>query len=331
MSILKSLKEKKLVIVLNSFVFYGGATKSIFNYYRFNVNKGEKVEIIDLQTYKGVIKFILATCVAPQITVNGLASMNSWIVLVACYFRRDIIFYCHEAEYAFEAYKKRSTLKYGLLKLVLPKLLVACVSEWQCEYICSTFGVLKSAIIYENIDLDFSNNLDASKINIVMLGYRMHRKGVDLFSHVSDLAKKNNPALTFTWIGSGDASGLYLSPNVNWMGESLKPDLLLQQCDLLFLSSMDDPFPLACLEALGYKKKCVVYKHTGTAEVIRNVPGCAVYDEYKPEAALEAIIKALNTDLDISEIEYIQKNISSVAGFAYRFDEVLNKQKLRTN
>lgn len=323
MSRIRKLKETKLVIILNGFAFYGGASKPIFNYYKHSLNNGERVELIDLQSLKGVIKFILAAFFAPHILVNGLAAMNSWTVLLLCYFRRGVIFYCHEAEYAFEAFKTRTPLKFRLLKRIFPKLIVACVSKWQCDYISSTFKVKESTVVYNNIDLDTAKSLDATKTNIVMLGYLMHRKGVDLFSKVADLAAKTNPDMCFTWIGAGDTSGLYLSPNVNWIGEMLKPETLLLQTDLFFLSSMDDPFPLACLEALAYKKKCVVYRNTGTAEVIKDISGCAVFDEYSPEAAFEAILNALDAQLDLSKVEYVRTNVSSIKSFTKRLDSLL--------
>jgi glycosyltransferase involved in cell wall biosynthesis len=323
MSKIQSFKETKLVIVLNGFISYGGANKSIFNYYRYKINKGEKIELVDIQTFKGFLKFILAILFSPQILVNGLAAMWTWPVLIACLFRKGIIFYCHEAEHAFVAFKKRAPARYNLLAKVFPGLRLACVSKWQSDYLCSVFHVNQNALLYEAVDYDQPYELDRTRKNILMLGYIMPRKGVELFSKVADLAAERFPDLCFSWIGSGDPSGLYCSPRVQWLGEMQKPDVLLRQCDLLFLSSMDDPFPLACLEALSLKRRCVVYKNTGTAEVIRGVSGCAVFDEYTPESAYQAICNALHADLDMSRLEQIRQVISFVPSFATRLDCLL--------
>lgn len=323
MSYIRKLREAKLVIVLYDFAFFGGATKPIFNYYKFSLNKGNKVELAVLNSFKGVIKFIIAACVSKQLVINGLAAMQSWLVLLICYFRRGIIFYVHEAEYSFRSFEKKSSIKYKFLRFIFPKLKVACVSEWQRKFLISNFTVKHSEVIYNNIDLDITKNLDKSRLNIVMLGYIMSRKGVNLFSKVADIAAINYPNLKFTWIGSGVTSGLYLSPNVDWIGEVLRPEFLLSQSDLLFLSSIDDPFPLACLEALALKKKCVVYTNTGTAEIIKSISGCSIYDIYSPESAMTSILMALNSELDLAKLEEVYKKYSSVASFAVRLDNLI--------
>lgn len=210
-----------------------------------------------------------------------------------------------------------------MLARMFPRLRLACVSQWQCAYLCSIFQVNHQALLYETVDFDQPYALNTNRKNILMLGYIMHRKGVELFSRVADLAAKERPDLCFSWIGSGDTANLYCSPLVHWIGEVQKPDALLQQCDLFFLSAMDDPFPLACLEALSLKKRCVVYKNTGTAEVIRDISGCAVFDEYTPEAAYKAICKALDADLDVLRLDDIRLHISSVTSFANRLEQML--------
>lgn len=322
---IESFKKQKLVIVLNGVAHFGGATKPIFNYYKHNINRGHHVLLLDITSFRGTIKLILAALFAPRITVNGLAAMESWMVLLICIFRRGIIIYCHEAEHAFKSFERSMPLKFRFLKWALSRSTVACVSQWQCDYISSAFKTGKSVVVYNNIDLDLSLQLDKERYNILMLGYLMPRKGVELFSRVADLAAVTHPEIQFSWIGSGNPENQYLSPHVAWLGEVLRPEQLLQQSEMLFLSAVDDPFPLACLEALAFYRKCVVYRNTGTAEVIRDLPGCAVYDEYEPAAAFEAILRAKETPLDRERVKRLQEEIASIDSFAKRFDELLEQ------
>lgn len=123
-----------------------------------------------------------------------------------------------------------------------------------------------------------------------MVGSINERKGVELFSKVADLAAKSHPSWQFHWIGSkATINELYESPMVTWHGWQWNPRDIVRQCDLFFLSSIDDPCPLAALEALHMGKGCVAYQATGTAELIKEVRGCAVFEEYNEDKALTAL------------------------------------------
>jgi glycosyltransferase involved in cell wall biosynthesis len=135
-----------------------------------------------------------------------------------------------------------------------------------------------------------------------MVGSINERKGVELFSKVADLAAESHPNWQFHWIGSKATMGeLYQSPKVTWHGWQWNPRDIVQQCDLFFLSSIDDPCPLAALEALHMGKRCVAYKKTGTAELIENLQGCSVYHEYEPRAALKALTTAATAEKNASQ------------------------------
>jgi glycosyltransferase involved in cell wall biosynthesis len=144
--------------------------------------------------------------------------------------------------------------------------------------------------------------LDQSKTHIVMVGSINERKGVELFSQVADLASVAHPDWQFHWIGSkATTSPLYQSPKVLWHGWQWNPRDIVRQCDVFFLSSIDDPCPLAALEALQLGKRCVAYRNTGTAELIEGLDGCAVFEDHQVSCAYVCIQAAL--DHSISQLE----------------------------
>jgi glycosyltransferase involved in cell wall biosynthesis len=150
------------------------------------------------------------------------------------------------------------------------------------------------------------------------------RKGVELFSKVADRAKELGLPWRFHWLGGIHSrnSGPH-SPNVTWWGWVDNVEEFLANADVFFLSSRDDPFPLSCLEALRARRRCIAYAATGVAEAMRGVPGCAVYEEHTPEAALAAIERVLGETPDGAAYARVHDGFIRVSAFAKRMDAVL--------
>ena len=242
-----------------------------------------------------------------NIVVNGISAIRFFETILLCLLRKDIIVYLHETEYCMNTFEKGYKIQYLFLKLIMKRNKIACVSQKQQKYFEKVFKSKYSYVIYNNINQNedkriynktHKSNLN-SDINIIMVGSLQHRKGVTFFSQIADYAEKQGEKWKFHWIGGGSKKSLYLSKNVQWLGLKKNVYDYLERMDLFFLSSIDDPFPLACLEALLQYKKCVVYKNTGTAEIINNIKGCCVYKNYNVKEAFESIQQALNTPLDI--------------------------------
>jgi glycosyltransferase involved in cell wall biosynthesis len=89
---------------------------------------------------------------------------------------------------------------------------------------------------------------------------------------------------------------------------------------VLFLSSIDDPQPLACLEALALGKRVVAYSGTGTAEIVENIPGCRVFSKYEAPSAIDAINSALHDQEDLVAIRSRLNEIAGIDSFAHRID-----------
>ncbi len=114
-----------------------------------------------------------------------------------------------------------------------------------------------------------------------------------------------------------------MSSKVTWWGQLDDARPLVAQADLFLLSSVDDPFPLACLEALALMKPCVVYKGTGVSEILEGVGGCRVVSEHTPEAFFEALKAVMQESLDTEAVERINRDISSIESLYGRINRAL--------
>jgi glycosyltransferase involved in cell wall biosynthesis len=324
MNFIKELLQAKCIIVLYSIAHGGGATKSIFSYYKYNLEHNQKIVFIIRDTRRGGIKLFLAFIFGKKIIVNGLAAFSFWDMLLFSYFKKSAMFYLHEAKHAVDYFKSMFPLKYKIAKKILEKKPLLCVSQWQADYFKNEYGNKNIKIVYETVDSHKQISLSKEHINIVMVGYFSERKGVNLFSQIADIAYTNNESLRFYWVGSGPKNNLYFSPYVTWLGELSSPLEIVRQCDVFLLTSIDDPFPLACLEALTIYKRCVVYENTGTAEVIKGVSGFDIYSNYTASDALKSIEKVLKENIDFKRIEEINNNISSIESFSNRLDNLMS-------
>jgi glycosyltransferase involved in cell wall biosynthesis len=239
---------------------------------------------------------LAAAVYAPRLLVNGLSTLERWSVLLICLFRKDVRIYLHETGYVLDQFQKQSSLRYRLLARILRRNPVLCVSKQAETHYRERFGSTLTHIVYECPGEVEPSVLDPEKKHIVMVGSINERKGVELFSKVADLADEAHTDWQFHWIGSrASMSDLYQSPKVTWHGWQWNPRDIVRQCDLFFLSSIDDPCPLASLEALHMGKRCVVYKNTGTAELIVGITGCSIFESYCEKVVIERLRLALGT------------------------------------
>jgi glycosyltransferase involved in cell wall biosynthesis len=326
MNFFNRLRHSKLVVITFDFNPHGGSFISINNYSQYSKGKGEIVEMIAFDSRYGFVKILISFFLAKKILFNSLYCFNFSSLLLFSLLRKDALVYLHETQYAINDFKKRMPFKYKVFKKVVQKNRIVCVSRKQQEYFISEFGAKSTFVVYENIGSRLHIPFPKGQgLHILMVGYIMERKGVDLFSRVADKAKQEGENWNFHWIGSGSFEGLYKSDNVRWLGYHPYPRIFYEDIDIFFLSSVDDPFPLSCLEALGSYKKVVCYKGTGVEEILSDVSGCAVFEDYSVEAAFNALKSALNRPLDIDKVNFINRNISSTASFSERFDGLLSQ------
>jgi glycosyltransferase involved in cell wall biosynthesis len=317
-----------LVIFGNEFHSLTGHHRSITHYEEFvrRTRPDLVIRRFGLLQRNVCLTIPYALLFARRILINGLGSFRYWRTFVLPLLSSRVVVYLHETEFVLTAFSTAHPHKMGLLRWVLRRRKVLCVSEQQRRYLNDVFGTEDAVIVYETIPpLEWIEVPETSKPRIVMVGSIQERKGVTLFSQVADLAKAEGLDWEFCWIGRGNAVGLYQSPLVTWAGVRTGPELvrILRKAAAFFLPSVDDPFPLSCLEALREFNRCVVYRKVGTAEILDGVQGCAVYEDYTPAAALKALHRALAQQVDREKVLEINRTVASVEAFSERLRRAL--------
>jgi glycosyltransferase involved in cell wall biosynthesis len=286
-------------VIATTLLSEGGDWRSIYYYARSAQCAGKDVPLINPLGKRGIRQTMAAWAFAPRIIVNGLNAFDSLLVLAMCWHRKDVQVYLHETEHALDNCRSVRPLRYRLISRILSRNPVLCVSNKAAETYRERFGTKRTNVVYECPGHSPDVKLDPARIHIVNVGSLNKRKGVDLFSQVADLAKERHPDWQFHWVGGiATLDQLYQSPAVKWHGFMWNPGDVARQCRLFFLSSVDDPCPLSALEALQAGLGCVVYKETGTAEIIEGLKGSGVFQSYSPESALLEIERALDEKVD---------------------------------
>jgi len=313
------------VLVGADFFSEGGAWRSIYLLYRYLETKGVSVLLIDLRRGDGWRQWVCALLFSPRIIVNGMAALTRWLVLCGLNCRHDANVYLHDTAFSLDALQYDKPYLYNYLAQLLKSRTVLCVSSQMADLYLNRFGARNTVIVHEITQIQPEPVLQPGIFHIVMVGTLCRRKGYNLFVDVAEYASCHALPWQFHWIGGlGESDLAPVSQIITWWGwrESAAP--LLRQADLFFLSSVDDPQPLACLEALSYGKRVVAYAGTGTAELIRGLVGCQVYDEYVAIAAVDAIREAFECNPELDSYYTKLDKYASVHSFLERIEGTLS-------
>ena len=304
MKLANRYRSLDLAVVGSTFFSDGGDWRSIYAFFRTAQQEGRNVQLIDLRRSDGLKQLLAAGMFSPRVIVNAMASLMSWPCLLLCLLRRDVYVYLHETEFALDAARKTHPVRFRLFRRIMRRNPVLCVSHQAEALYRQQYGSTSTHVVYECARTPDTRSFRSGRVHIVMAGSMDERKGVTLFSRVAELAADHFPDWQFHWIG-GRASERKLeqSARVTWHGWQPGVAVFLAQADVFLLSSVDDPCPLAALEALALHKRCVAYRNTGIAELIEGIAGCAVYDSYAPEAALAAVERALHGAFDREAVQ----------------------------
>lgn len=183
----------------------------------------------------------------------------------------------------------------------------------------------KTYLINNGINLKELPNYKDKPINkknlkICTVGRVCFQKNPEMFNEIAKHFKENE----FVWIGDGELENKLTSPNINITGWVTKDEALkeLNECDIFLLPSLWEGLPIALLEAMYYKKVCIVSNSIGNRDVINNgVNGfiANTIDEY---------IKVINDVIDSKiDIDKIQNNEYTDIKDNYNFDIASKKYK----
>ncbi len=313
MGIFSAFTRYKEIIVLPDYSFSGGGARPIYSYYRHKVNAGHTdILFLRLITRNSTLKLLLLCLFRNRLIINGIASFYYWPVHLACYLKKDVVIYLHEAGPHVEAFRDGHPLLHRSLKWILARRKAAFVSDWQEQYFREHYKLGKTAVVNNAMALPPAPS--ATGTNIVMIAYQTRNKNVDFFSRIADHAQSHGLPYRFHWVGGdgGDMHGLYHSPHVTWWGDQEQVMDLLNAFDLLLFTSKSDTFGLVIAEALYKGKRVVSYRENGLAGQLQRLSGCRVFETFDEEAVLRDIAAALAEPVDVAANRHLVAELCSV-------------------
>jgi len=325
MSIPQQYRGLALVIIGYDFFSGGGAWKSIHHYFRYQERTNRvPVKLIDRRRPRTLRQFLAAFVFSPRVLFNGMDSFYQWESVLFMLLRRDCWVYLHDTDYMVRQYASWNRLKFRAFRHIVARRNLLCVSEQMKDYYERTFGARNAHVVYETVEVPPQVAFDPARKHVLMIGSIDERKGYPLFSEVAEKARERGLPWQFHWLGGNPGtSGQKLSGAVTWWGFQTQVFDFVRKCDLFLLSSVDDPFPLSCLEALASRRRVAVYRNTGIAEIIDGTAGCAVYEDYTADAALAAAEAALQAEPDPERYDFFVNELIPPQRFAERLDRIL--------
>ena len=328
---------QRILVIGHDFVQKTGVMRSLSHYLNALVAAGG-YEITSLELAPGAdaLSVLHDAEVHDVVIVNSLTlffGQQNGAELMRRLGPNKVAIYLHETDFVFDKVRNERPEEYAVFAEAARDFNFLCVSRQQQRMLETRFGAHRLFLVRETspIDLDAPAEADVDinpdkPLTIVMAGTLQPRKGVSLFSEVADLAAEAGLPWTFKWAGGevGLSEGVYRSENVDFVGNLDGAGVLkfLNDADVFFLSSEDDPFPLACLEALQMKKRVIAYRLTGTSEILDGFSGCAVYEEHAPEAAFEALRRAVGAPYDVERCDALNAEFA-LPGFVKAMSEAI--------
>ncbi|MVO18519.1 glycosyltransferase family 4 protein [Parasedimentitalea huanghaiensis] len=224
--------------------------------------------------------------------------------------------YLHETEWTISEFSKKNPRAYQVFRRFLKDATVFCVSQKQKTYVEEKLGVQKAVLVYNTVDTMLSSSqrkmrralskpkTEDSPLRVGMVGSYQPRKGSQLFTAVAETLRAVSSNISFEWVGKHHAG--QINKNAITFHGPMPPEktqAFIDDLDVLFLPSFDDPQPLAALEALSRGVKLVCFEGIGTAEWVAGISGCEVFSDYSTEAAVTALEAVMTAPFDHDAVD----------------------------
>ena len=141
--------------------------------------------------------------------------------------------------------------------------------------------------------------IDFDNLKICTVGRIDYSKNPEFFNRIAE----EFPNIQFTWIGEGSLRNKLTSPNITITGWKTREEALkiLNEHDVFVLCSLWEGLPISLLEAMYFKKICIVSDCIGNRDVIVDGENGFVAD--KLEDYLKIIQNILEKDfVDVNSI-----------------------------
>jgi glycosyltransferase involved in cell wall biosynthesis len=220
-----------------------------------------------------------AACPPALVYTNSIASAPAIEMLAP---RVPILTHVHELEFAFRAQPESALARL----LAETRQFIACSNAVR-ENLLRTHAVPAAQIetIHESIpvaDIRAERtreqvlrelHIPDDALLVIGTGFACWRKGTDLFIQLARAVCRQRSHAYFAWIGGGWPSDVTqfehdvrlagLTEKVRFTGAVLKPADYLAAADVFVLTSREDSYPLACLEAAAVAKPIICFADAG--------------------------------------------------------------------
>ena len=330
-------KVKNILIIGHNWNLTTGVSRSISHYMNSMLGV-ENVSVESIELKEGAsandicgfvdrFDFIIINSIAILMNHDGFADF-----IQSVGFHRLAV-YPHETDWGFKSFSDKETVRYEQFSMIACRVNYLCVSRMQANLLKSLFDAENCWVIYETTSIISSSKLvtPVRKVNnnsvVIMAGTVQPRKGVSLFSETADLDSSLGKRFEFRWAGrSVSSEDVYKSSNVDFMGELNGQNLHheVSKSSIFFLSSIDDPFPLACMEAILLYRRVVLYNKCGLSEVVSNILGIEIYTDYSAESALVSLNKCADSGINVQAYGRLV-DLFSVKCFSLRLNSSISE------
>jgi len=152
---------------------------------------------------------------------------------------------------------------------------VNIVSCSQSEYDTYKKAGIETRIIKNGVTIDKHTSKSISKneshFKIVVNGKITTQKNPELVNSIAEHFK-NDPSISFYWIGDGELKNMLDTTYVNVLGWCTKEQVYqeLETADLYLSASLWEGLPLSCIEAMSFKLPLLLSNCPGNVDVVEH-------------------------------------------------------------
>lgn len=281
--------------------------------YKEYINK--KVKIIELQSGErdiNISKDIKAFFEIKKVIKNESpdivhlhSSKAGFLGRIACSDKKyKVIYNPHGFSFLKEDESKIKKNVYRFLEFVATKKSGVIVGVSKGEFEEASKLTKNSYLINNGINIEklprlAYKSIDLNKIRICTIGRISYQKNPELFNKIA----KKFPEIEFTWIGTGEMIDILNSTNISITGWMSNNEALINMndSDIFLLTSLWEGLPIALLEAMYYKKVCIVSNCIGNRDVIINKKNGFIANDVND--FFEIISNVIENKIDIQEIK----------------------------
>jgi len=282
---------ESILVLANNFSLSTGVLRPLSHHLNFlHHHGGPRLRSVQLQDDASAEEIDALLSDHDLVIVNGLQQICNVDQLAGAVARRarrgPVLGYLHETRWILD---RLPEIQKQRLRAILPHLhLLLCCERQKHDF--APYGQGLSASVVHNPTLSaraddgtpMPPRVDGS---VLMSGTIQERKGIAFFNHCAESLEAGG--YRFSWAGQARDPGEPLSDCVSFLGHLSAVELQrrLLQTDIFFLSSLEDTFPLAAIEAYLHGCKLLLPRSTGLVDVLEGRSAVHIYESHTLAAA----------------------------------------------